>query len=76
MGWTRNFAFKRCKTFLPNIVISNVQSGTEVQSLALSLEFSAEVTDFVFGQLELTHQHEDYCELLELTLMLFERVRP
>ena len=40
------------------------------------MDFSVYASDFAFCQLELTHQREDYRELLELTLMYLGRVPP
>src|SRR6218665_844680 len=46
------------------------------QLLLLSWIFQLMTVHFAFGQLELTHQREDYRELLELTLMFLGRVPP
>src|SRR6218665_3473600 len=70
--------FKRFKAFWKNILISNLKSGIEIQSVAAAvLDFTVDVSDFAFLQLEPTHhQREDYRELLDLTLMFLGRVPP
>src|SRR6218665_94859 len=67
--------FKRFKAFWKNILISNFKP--EIQSVAAAvLDFTADVSDFAFHQLEPTQQREDYRELLDLTLMFLGRVPP
>src|SRR6218665_2831453 len=68
--------FKGFRAFWKNILISNFKPGIEIQSVAAVLDFTADVIDFAFRQLEPTHQREDYRELLDLTLMFLGRVPP
>src|SRR6218665_708370 len=57
--------FKRFKAFWKNILISNFKPGIEIQSVAAAvLDFTADVSDFAFRQLEPARQREDYRELL------------
>ena len=47
--------FKRFKAFWKNILISNFKPGIEIQSVAAAvLDFTADVSDFAFHQLEPT----------------------
>src|SRR6218665_3063242 len=67
--------FKRFKAFWKNILIS--KPGIEIQSIATAiLDFQLMSVHFAFRQFEIIHQHEDYRELLELTLMFLGRVPP
>src|SRR6218665_3745441 len=69
--------FKGFRAFWKNILSSNFKPGIEIQSVAAAvLDFTADVIDFAFRQLEPKHQREDYHELLDLTLMFLGRVPP
>jgi hypothetical protein len=65
--------FKRFKAFWHNIVAADnkpVLPGVEVPYVAAALSnFSVAMKDFVSDQLQKPHQRDDYCELLELTLV-------
>src|SRR6218665_3374875 len=80
LQWTTGpviLLFKRFKAFWKNILICNFNPGIENQSVAAAvLDFTADVIDFAFRQLEPTHQREDYRELLDLTPMFLGRVPP
>jgi len=62
--------FKRFKAYWPNIVNNDYKPGVEDTVVAVALvDVSADVKEFVISQLELTHQRDDYRELLELALI-------
>src|SRR6218665_961562 len=61
------------RTFLS--LTSNLEYKSS-QLLLLSLIFQLMSVHFAFRQFEMTHQREDYRELLELTLMFLGRVPP
>src|SRR6218665_1000466 len=61
------------RTFLS--LTSNLEYKSS-QLLLLSWIFQLMSVHFAFRQFEMTHQREDYRELLELTLMFLRRVPP
>jgi len=62
--------FKRFKKFWSNILVANYKPGVENPVVASQLkDVCGDISDFVVDQLGLTHQREDYVELLELTLL-------
>ena len=62
--------FKRFKAFWPNIVYSDYKPGNEVLELLNALaDMLDDMKTFLTGQLEMSHQREDYRELLELALL-------
>jgi hypothetical protein len=62
--------FKRFKAYWSNIVLADYKPGIEVPVIASAM---ADVVDdmktFITDQLEMSHQREDYQELLELALL-------
>lgn len=66
---------KRFKEFWPNVNVADYKPGIEVPNIANQLQdVSIDVKNFVIEQLAMTHQRDDYRELLELTLMFLGEV--
>lgn len=62
--------FKRFKAFWPNILFTDYKAGVEVPTIGEALaDVLDDIKTFVTDQLQMSHQREDYQELLELALI-------
>jgi hypothetical protein len=62
--------FKRFKAFWPHVVFTDYKPGIDVPVIARALaDVLDETKAFITDQLDMSHQREDYRELLELALV-------